>query len=83
MIVIPLAFWVGKTGMERGLLIGSWIIVLAVELTNSAIEAAVDRIGTERHELSGKAKDYGSAAVFCAIVAASVVWVCILVSRFN
>lgn len=82
-IVIPLAFWVGKTGMERGLLIGSWIIVLAVELTNSAIEAAVDRIGTERHELAGKAKDYGSAAVFCAIVAASVVWVCMVVSRFN
>ena len=79
-IVVPLAFFVGETGVERALLIGSWVFVLAIELTNSAIESVVDRIGLERNELSGRAKDYGSAAVFCAIVAAVVVWVCILVS---
>ncbi len=79
-IAVPLAFFVGETGVERALLIGSWVFVLAIELTNSAIESVVDRIGLERNELSGRAKDYGSAAVFCAIVAAVVVWVCILVS---
>ena len=63
-ILIPLAFWLGDTKIEIALMISSVLLVMAVELLNSAVEAVVDRIGTERHELSGRAKDQGSAAVF-------------------
>lgn len=78
LLVIPAAWlWTGA-GMERALLIGSWMLVIVVEMVNSAIEAAVDRIGKERHELSRRAKDLGSAAVFCAIVHAAVVWALVL-----
>lgn len=78
-IVIPLALWLGDNGVERALLIGSYVLILIVELLNSAIEAVVDRIGLERHELSGKAKDIGSAAVLLAIILAVFIWVLILV----
>jgi diacylglycerol kinase (ATP) len=74
LIVIPGAVWLGQTGSERALLVGSWLVVMAVELLNAAIERTVDRIGVERHELSGRAKDLGSAAVGMAIVQAVVVW---------
>ena len=77
-IAVPVALWLGNTGIERALLIGSCLLVIVVELVNSAIEAAVDRVGSERHELSGRAKDLGSAAVFCAIVLALVVWILVL-----
>ena len=77
-IVVPVALWLGETGAERALLIGSCLLVLVVELVNSAVEAVVNRIGSERNELSGRAKDLGSAAVFCAIVLAVVVWVSVL-----
>jgi len=77
-IAVPVALWLGKNGIEQALLIGSCLLVLVVELVNSAIEAAVDRVGSERHELSGRAKDLGSAAVFCAIVLALVVWILVL-----
>jgi diacylglycerol kinase (ATP) len=73
-VLIPLAYGLGKSGTERALLIGSWLLVIVVELINSAIETIVDRIGSEHHELSGRAKDLGSAAVFCAIVLAASVW---------
>ncbi|HEY7716602.1 MAG TPA: diacylglycerol kinase [Candidatus Binatia bacterium] len=73
-IVIPAAWWIGDTSVERTLLIGSWILVVIVEVINSAIEAIVDRIGSELHELSGRAKDLGSAAVFCSIVLAAMIW---------
>jgi diacylglycerol kinase (ATP) len=73
-ILLPLAIWLGDTGIERGLMIGSLFLVLIVELLNSAIEAIVDRVGTEHHELSGKAKDMGSAAVFFALVNVPVTW---------
>ena len=76
--VVPLGLWLGENGAERALLVGSWLLVLAVELINSAIEAVVDRIGSEKHELAGRAKDLGSAAVFCAIVSAITVWVVVL-----
>jgi len=66
-ILIPLAFWLGDTKIEIALMISSVLLVMAVELLNSAVEAVVDRIGTERHELSGRAKDQGSAAVFIAV----------------
>ena len=81
LVVIPAAWLLTSTGVERALLIGSWMLVIVVEMVNSAIEAAIDRIGQESHELSRKAKDFGSAAVFCAIVLSVVVWVIVLVSR--
>lgn len=77
-VLIPLGIWLGDTGVERALLIGSWIIVLVAELLNSAVEAAVDRVGLEHHKLSGRAKDLGSAAVMCAIALSFLVWGCIL-----
>lgn len=78
-VAVPVAVWLGENGVERALLIGSCLLVLVVELVNSAIEAVVDRIGPERNELAGRAKDLGSAAVFCAIVLAVVIWVLVLV----
>lgn len=79
-IVIPAALWLGKNGVERAALIGSWLLVMIVELINTAIEAVVDRIGPERHELAGRAKDLGSAGVFCSIALAIAVWLIILLS---
>lgn len=73
-VLIPMGFWLGQTGVERALLIGSVILLLLVEMLNSAIEAVVDRIGNEQHELSGRAKDMGSAAVAIAIGLIVVVW---------
>lgn len=76
---VPLGFRLGATGTEQALLVGSLILVLIVELLNSAVETTVDRVGTEHHELSGRAKDIGSASVFLSIVLAVLVWVLILV----
>jgi diacylglycerol kinase (ATP) len=76
--LVPLGLWLGQSGAERALLIGSWVLVILVELLNSAIEAVLDRIGLERHELAGKAKDLGSASVFCAIILAVGVWLLVL-----
>lgn len=73
-ILIPLACWLGEDKIEIALMIGSVLLVLVAELLNSAVEAVVDRIGTERHELSGRAKDQGSAAVFVALVNVAVIW---------
>jgi diacylglycerol kinase (ATP) len=73
-LAIPLALWLGRSALERALLLGSWLLVIVVELINSAIETVVDRIGSDLHELSGRAKDYGSAAVFCSLILASAVW---------
>ncbi|MGD1990096.1 MAG: diacylglycerol kinase [Chromatiales bacterium] len=73
-VVIPLGIWLGETGLERAVLVGSWMIVPLTELLNSAVEAAIDRIGPERHKLSGRAKDIGSAAVLFSLVLAASVW---------
>lgn len=81
-LLAPLGAWLGKNGVERALLIGSLVLVLAIELVNSAVEAAVNRVGSERHELSGRAKDMASAAVLLAIGLVVVVWSLILVERF-
>jgi len=81
-VLVPLAFWIGRTATERSLLIGSCMLVLIVELLNSALEAAVDRIGTERHPLAGRAKDLGSAAVLIGLVLAGIVWALIAWERF-
>jgi diacylglycerol kinase (ATP) len=74
LLALPLALWLGRSGVERSLLIGSWLLVVVVELINSAIETVVDRIGSDLHELSGRAKDLGSAAVFCSIILAATIW---------
>jgi diacylglycerol kinase (ATP) len=73
-VLIPAAFWLGTTAVERSLLVGSCLLVLIVELLNSGLEAAVDRIGSEHHDLSGRAKDLGSAAVFLSLALVLVVW---------
>lgn len=80
LILIPLTFWAGDTVLEYCLLIGSWVFVMIVEMLNSAIEATIDRISLEKHELSGRAKDIGSAAVMLSIILASGIWLAILLS---
>jgi diacylglycerol kinase (ATP) len=77
-VTTPLAIWLGKTNIEILLLIGSMVLVLLVELLNSAVEAVVDRVGFDHHELSGRAKDIGSAAVMLSLIWASVTWALIL-----
>lgn len=77
-LLAPLALWLGDTGVERALLIGCLILVLIVELLNSAIEATVDRISFENHRLAKRAKDIGAAAVMLALVNAGAVWLLLL-----
>jgi diacylglycerol kinase (ATP) len=77
-VLTPAAFWVGQTAVERSLLIGTCWLVLVVELLNSAVEAVVDRVGTDHHKLSGRAKDLGSAAVFVSLALTALVWGLIL-----
>lgn len=78
-VTAPLAFWVTDNHIEQVLLIGSVVTVLLVELLNSAVEAAIDRIGFEHHELSGRAKDIGSAAVMLSLSLAALTWALILI----
>ncbi|MGE4800266.1 diacylglycerol kinase [Yersinia hibernica] len=77
-VAIILAFWLDVDALARILLIGSVALVIIIEVINSAIEAVVDRIGSEFHELSGRAKDMGSAAVFLAILLALFIWITVL-----
>ena len=77
-ILIPLAIWLAKTPVELVLMIGSWVMVMIVELLNSSIEATVDRIGAEQHELSGRAKDIGSAAVLISVCLSLFTWLTLL-----
>jgi diacylglycerol kinase (ATP) len=79
--VIPLGLWLGRSGIERALLIAPMLLILIVEILNSAIEATVDRIGLERNVLSGLAKDMGSAAVFVSFVLLGAVWLLVLLGR--
>ncbi len=73
-VLIPLACWLRVAPLERMLMIATLLLVLVVELLNSAIEAVVDRIGSEHHELSGRAKDMGSAAVLISLLLTAYVW---------
>jgi diacylglycerol kinase (ATP) len=73
-VLLPLAFFVGRSWVEVALLAGSVLIVMIVELLNTGIEAAIDRIGLERHPLSKRAKDMGSAAVFLSLLLAGGIW---------
>ena len=77
-ILGPLGWYLGKSGVERALLLGVLMLVLVVELLNSALEAVVDRFGDGQHELSKAAKDLGSAAVFVSLLNVIVVWVLVL-----
>jgi diacylglycerol kinase (ATP) len=81
LVMGPLGFWLGQGGVERALLVGSCLLVMAVELLNSSIEAVIERYGPEFHELAGRAKDMGSAAVFVLMLNVAVTWGVILLPR--
>jgi diacylglycerol kinase (ATP) len=81
-VLAPLAVWLGETGVERAILIGSMLLVLVIEVLNSAVEAVVDRAGREHHELAGRAKDMGSAAVFLSDMNVLACWGLILGPRW-
>ena len=78
----PLGWMLGGNGVERALLIGSCLLVMAMELMNSSMEAIIERYGAERHELAGRAKDMGSAAVLLALLLCTAVWCAALYHRF-
>ena len=80
--LVPLAGWLAQSWTQFALLVGVWILVLAGELANSAIEAVVDRIGLDHHPLSGKAKDAGSALTLTLMLLAALVWGAVLLDRF-
>lgn len=81
-VSIPFALWLGETFSQIALLIGVILLLIIVEIINSAIEAVVDRIGPERHELSRQAKDLGSLAVLVATILVAVIWGAALLDRF-
>ena len=83
LLMLPLAIWLGSSPLERVLLIGSCVFVLVIELLNSAIEAAIDRHGDEYNELSGRAKDFGSAAVMLSLGIVAAIWAAIAWQRFG
>lgn len=79
-LLIPTVFLLPVSGVGRALMLGSILLVLIIELLNSAIEAAIDRIGLEKHPLSKRAKDIGSASVFIALINVIVIWGCVLIA---
>lgn len=79
--LVPTGLWLGGDGVERALLVGSVLLVLIVELLNSGVEAVVDRVSLEHHDLAKRAKDYGSAAVMLSLIAAGAVWLLVLAAR--
>lgn len=80
-VLVPLGLWLGADGVERALLVGSVLMVLVVELLNSAVEATVDRVSLEDHQLAKRAKDIGSAAVMMSLLTVGVVWLLVLLPR--
>jgi len=82
-VATPVAFWLAQSWLQFGLLLAFWIAAMAAELGNSAIEATVDRIGPEMHELSGKAKDAGSAMVMTLMMLAGLIWILVILDRFG
>jgi len=80
-ILVPAAILLGRSGVERALLVGSVLLILAIELLNSAIEAVIERYGPEHHALAGRAKDMGSAAVFIVAISAFATWTLILMGQ--
>lgn len=81
-VFFPAAFWLGQNAFEIAVLLMSCLIVLIVELLNTAVEVAIDRVGMERHQLSGRAKDVASAAVLLSLVQVVVVWSLVAWNRF-
>lgn len=81
-VMIPVSFWLGRSWVEVSLLAGSVLLVMMVELLNTGIEAVVDRVGPEWHELSKRAKDMGSAAVLLAVILCTGIWLAALHQRF-
>ncbi len=81
-VLLPLAFWVARGWVEAAVLCGAVVLVLITELLNSAVEAAIDRIGPEWHALSKRAKDMGSAAVLLSLLFCAAVWAAALFQRF-
>jgi diacylglycerol kinase (ATP) len=81
-VLVPSAFWLGQNAVERSLLIGACLLVLIVELLNTAVEFVVDRVGMDHHLLSGQAKDLGSAAVFVSLLLTAIVWGFVAWERF-
>ncbi len=77
-LLIPLGLYLGRSGVERALLVSPVIVILVIEILNSAVEAVVDRSGTERHPLAGMAKDMGSAAVLLSFILLGTVWLLVL-----
>ena len=82
MVMLPAAFWLGKSWLEIAVLCASVVLVMVVELLNTAVEAAIDRIGPEWHDLSKRSKDMGSAAVLLSLLLCAGIWVAALVHRF-
>jgi diacylglycerol kinase (ATP) len=82
MVMVPLAFWLGQSWIETALLAGSVVLVLIVELLNTCVESAIDRIGPEWHDLSKRAKDMGSAAVLLSLLLCAGMWLGALWHRF-
>ncbi len=81
-LLIPAAFWVGQSWIETALLAGSMMLVMIVELLNTAVEAAIDRIGPEWHDLSKRAKDMGSAAVLLSLILCAAIWLAAVCQRY-
>ncbi len=77
-VMVPLGLWLGRTGVEKALLVGSVLAVLVVELLNSAVEATVDRVSLDDHNLAKRAKDIGSAAVMMSLVTTAAIWLLVL-----
>ena len=82
-VLLPLAFWVGRGWVEVALLIGTVVLVMVVELLNTGIETAIDRIGPEWHALSKRAKDMGSAAVLLSLLLCGGTWIAALWAHFS
>ena len=80
-VLVPAGLWLGQSGVERALLVAPMLLILVVELLNSAVEATVDRVGLERHPLSGLAQDIGSAAGFLSFALLATVWLLVLLDR--
>ena len=81
-VVVPVAAWLAADWLEFALLVASWVLVMAAELGNTAVEAAVDRSGREEHDLAAKAKDAGSAMVMTTMIVAGGIWIAVLADRF-
>ncbi len=80
--MLPVSFWIGNTVLEYLLLVGSCFFILVIELLNSAVEAAIDRVGAERHPLSKQAKDMASAAVFLSFIFFIICWLTIGINNY-